>query len=295
MFSLKYRRSGKYNDTIDEIRITYHQDLENFEAFLQEHSEQRVVLCIEGEFSSLEVSLFVPFLKYSNWALRFDDVSEEVYVELQKFNIPFFSNKKVSNWDALSVMLNLGVSDVYVTEELCFELDKVAAVVHRSGAKVRLYPNIAQANCEIDPLKKFFIRPEDIEIYDDYVDVYEFFLPADTELSVEEVLYEAYKEERWFGPLNEIIIGLDSDIDSRYMSTQWGIRRVRCGKKCLKDFPCDLCNTIYQLSKTLEQGGILLSKESAQNSQTEEELSSKYQELRDKILDIQEKIKNKKR
>lgn len=72
--------------------------------------------------------------------------------------------------------LNYEVTDVFITEQLGFEVDKVAEIVHSKDVQVRAFPNVAQVQYEnLDDIYKFWIRPEDVELYEDYIDVLEFF------------------------------------------------------------------------------------------------------------------------
>jgi len=58
-----------------------------------------------------------------------------------------------------------------------------------------------------DGFKQFFIRPEDVDIYGEYVDVIEFY----DSIEQQNVLYEVYfKDKEWNGKLREIIKGMDN-------------------------------------------------------------------------------------
>jgi hypothetical protein len=73
--------------------------------------------------------------------------------------------------------------------------------------------------------------------------------------------YEIYaKEQLWYGKLNEIIIGLDSDIDSRYLHFSFADRRINCEKRCMKGRPCRICDVIQELSETLEDHNLIIEK-----------------------------------
>jgi len=70
-------------------------------------------------------------------------------------------------------------------------------------------------NQAVPSLKKFFIRPEDFELYSNYVDVFKFTASSANEINL---LYEIYtKDKKWFGKLSEIIKNYTSDEDSRFI------------------------------------------------------------------------------
>ena len=122
--------------------------------------------------------------------------------------------------------------------------------------RIRVFPNVAQCSTEYtNDLKKFFIRPEDLENYEPYVDVYEFYGDSNKLLTY----YQIYKyDKKWFGPLKDLIIGFNDEIDNKYIIPRFPERRIKCGKKCLKGVSCSMCETIEQLSKTLEDAKMII-------------------------------------
>jgi len=294
MFSLEWFAEGKYNDTIGEIRIDYHNDkpfeefVSAFMSFLKEHQEQRVVLCSE-ELDPLEIPAFVHFLEMDNWVIEFmRPINIETLAALKKYHIPFFIKYFASSWDEFTSIANTGVTDIYVAGELGFCLDKIHAVAGARNIKVRVVPNLAQGPDNCDNIRHFFIRPEGMSLYAQYVDVFEFVgvhMGKDAQPAEQEVMYEIYTSGKWFGTLDEIIMGLGVDLDSKTLLKRWDEKRINCDKKCLKGSSCNFCNVAYALSKNFQEVKVIL-KEDAEKSQEqldEEALLSKYEELRTKL------------
>lgn len=99
------------------------------------------------------------------------------------------------------------------------------------------------------------MRPEDIQYLEEYVDVCEFY----GDYKKFDILYDIYKnDEKWFGNLQEIIIGLDKPIDSKYIVPRYGQKRIRCNRECLKGGKCKICFSIEELSKNLEKIGMVV-------------------------------------
>lgn len=147
--------------------------------------------------------------------------------------------------------ISLGVSDVFVTGTLGFDLKNVKYVAKENNVQVRCYANICQSIWgEADSFKKFFIRPEDVDIYSEYVDVIEFY---DSE-NHQNVLYDVYfHTKKWVGDLGEIVKGLKIDINNYYiLGSDFAKRRIECNKKCLKGNRCQLCERIRELAEVLE-------------------------------------------
>ena len=177
--------------------------------------------------------------------------------ELKDTNLRYFFKAAANSWDKFTGLMSQNVSDIYITDELAFELDKVAEIAHKNNIKVRVYPNVAQSRWDkLSDILKFFIRPEDIEIYESYVDVCEFYGDKAQQI---DTYYKIYQEDKkWFGDLQEIIIGLDSKIDSRYIIPRFAEKRIKCGKDCLKSGKCEMCKRILDLSEQLENAHLIV-------------------------------------
>lgn len=264
-YCLKYKKYSTKVEEVDEVLISYRDNvLIDVIEYMQKHPKQRFILDMVEFGSKLNLTEIKKLNKIKeenpnfDMILRFPEVSPEIIEQLSEVKIKFFFNILISNWDNLNGILDLGVSDVYIVEELGFQLDKVAEVVHEKRAQVRVFPNVCQTSWKgTDPLKTFFIRPEDVDIYEDYVDVFEFF--GDKRES--ERLLDIYKEkQRWFGPLNEIIIGMDDTLNSKYILPRFPERRINCGKDCMKGGKCQLCDRIKDIAETLKEGGIAIPK-----------------------------------
>ena len=165
----------------------------------------------------------------------------------------------VSTIDQLNGFIKYHPTDMYICEELGFSLDKVSKLLHDNNIKVRVFPNICQSSFSETPsIKTFFIRPDDIPIYDLFVDVYE--LISDQER--QEVLYKIYKEERWFGKIKEIIPTFDGELDSKYLLNTFGQIRCKCGKRCMyKPESCSICDRFIEVADTFKDNKIVIRKE----------------------------------
>jgi hypothetical protein len=168
----------------------------------------------------------------------------------------FYFKDYVRDWDTLHGFISLGVSDMMIVEELGFDLIKVSGVAWEHDIQIRVMPNVAQSSWNQTPaLKKFFIRPEDVDIYESYVDVFEFFGQKDKQ----DTYYRIYEiDKKWFGDLSEVIISFDEHLDSRYLLPSFANRRASCGKRCLKGYPCQICEANADLAKVLEENNLLI-------------------------------------
>ena len=266
-YCISYSNKSHIIDEVDEILIKYDKNkiLELFTQFIPQHQTQRVIVEVGGNEVLKDETLIDQLNKIikihkENLDLKFDlcisRYDKKITDILKETDLKYFFQIHANNWDTFTGLVNLGVSDIYVTENLAFELDKVAEIAHKKNIKIRTYPNVAQSRWEeLEDIYKFFIRPEDIEVYEDYVDVCEFYGLA----KEVDTFYKIYaKDKKWFGDLKEIIIGLNNSLDSRYIIPRFALNRIKCGKKCLKDSKCQICNRILDLSENLKEAKLIV-------------------------------------
>lgn len=267
-YCIDFNKESKILDKVDEINIDYTR-IENLDAlkiFCEEHIKQRINVCLndfEEAKNNNSIKDLLDFQKENknfNLYIRLSGKDEELGIMLAAYpDSKFYFDWKINDWDRIIGLINYGVSDLYIVEGLGFELDKIAEIAHSKNVNIRVFPNIAQSTWnDLDGLKKFWIRPEDIDFYSQYVDTCEFW---GSNLS-NDVLYDIYKKDKkWFGNLNEIIVGLNEDIDSRYMIPRFVKKRVRCCRECLKGGKCQMCDRIKELSQNLEKTGLIITEE----------------------------------
>jgi hypothetical protein len=169
---------------------------------------------------------------------------------MTKFQIPFFFADFVNNWERLYQIVENNPTDVYICEDLAFDIINVSDFLKRRGIRIRAIPNVAQSSWSNCPtVKKFFIRPEDVQFYEEYIDTFEFFGNND------KIYYKIYAEDKfWFGNLGELILsGSDLKLDSRAVLPYFATTRLNCNHKCLKGGFCKMCEVCENLSKTMSE------------------------------------------
>jgi hypothetical protein len=148
-----------------------------------------------------------------------------------------------------------GVTEVYVGEDICFDLVRAKAVASSYGVQLRTFPNVAQCSVkQTPPLQKFFIRPEDVEEYSDCIDTIEFWGPQDRQ----NILLKIYKKGFWYGDLNELLLDLPLSFDSRRIIPGFARIRKSCDRKCMKGEHCNVCDHALSISKKLENNNFVL-------------------------------------
>jgi hypothetical protein len=265
-YCIKYQRDFPYLDKVDEITITYNRKDTTLLDFLLKYKNKIINIYIKDEDDFLKndcIKIFDaiatehPEINFRFKLKRYTDDNSHFCSIIINNKIPhkYFFDYFVSDWDTLWGYINLKPASIYVTADLGFEIKTVAEILHNRGIEVRCLPNVAQSNWgETAALKRFFIRPEDIDLYEPYVDVCEFFGDS----KKESIYYKIYAlDKKWFGKLNEIIISFDSELDSRFLLPNFADRRLECGKRCLKGRGCKICEATEQLSAKLEEKNLI--------------------------------------
>lgn len=160
------------------------------------------------------------------------------------------SDKKLSYyWDfpittyfELESIINLGVCELFLGMPLSFDLKYCK---NTYNLPIRLVPNLA-FDAYIprgNGVRGFYIRPEDIDTYAEYVDYLEF---VTDDLEKERTLLHIYKDNKqWPGNLNLLITNLNQDIDNRALPEEFGITRMNCKQKCTSGGACRFCTSAF--------------------------------------------------
>ena len=252
-YCIQYYSDFRYFDKVDEIILTYKDHNENIVNFVNDHftQEQRVIVDIMGRTNELKDILPILTKLYCVHPFMTIKADLDAYKELQAQKIPFFFAAFCKTAGEVCAAVALGVSDVYIVEDACFDIKNIGEYCASKNVSVRMFPNIAQYPIgfkdAIPGEKTFFVRPEDIKRYDEYVDVFELIGPADR-LSV---LFNIYKSEQWLGDLKELILGLDTEFYNAGIDPRFGMTRLDCQHKCMYD-KCNLCPQYREIANTMK-------------------------------------------
>ena len=284
-YAIRYYEGCRALKDADEIIIKYTKKTSKLLDYIKEDikENQRLIIDItlyEGNFIEDGNLSIIDVAKTLHSFLAILTSNKDEYIEKYKErNIPFFFIDRVDSLDVMNYFIDCGVSDIYIANELGFYLGDIAPYIHEKNVIIRAFPNVAQSIIEETPvISKFFIRPDDIYLYEDLIDVFEFF----GSLNRQSVLMEIYKEETWSDILDLIIIGLNLDLDNRLFNPYFGEARVNCRKRCTFG-KCNICKRSFTLGETLrdqlveeymeakEDGNSRVNKEDLQNASASSE------------------------
>lgn len=259
-YSVRFYKGCSNLDKFDEVKIKIgaKHSAADILRYIETRGEQKVVLdmteLLEEEYAVIEPGLIAGAasgMQFSVLLLGADFWAPAAAQTLREHNIPFFVLEKVNNWEKLNSFINQGVSEIYLTDELGFDIKAAANLAHANNVKVRVFPNVYQSSSLFGAeITGFFIRPEDMFLYDEYVDTYEFWGP----LQKQDVLLKIYKSHKWLGPLGHIIFDSDLAVSSDRLLPYFGHTRLDCRKRCLQG-RCDVCNAMLKFGLALEEYG----------------------------------------
>lgn len=263
-YAIRFYNGCRVLNRASEIILRYDEIHHKLVSYVDEYTQgQRIVLDITGYDSEtiLEDNLNIwkqTKEKHRKLAVKLNESQIYLMEDLHKAEIDYFLDTKVDTLDKLYALSILGVSDVYICNELGFNLKDISKYCRNRNINIRVYPNIAQSSCEqfeIDNFKKFFIRPEDVYLYENYIDIFEFYTDR---LDKQSVLYDIYKDEKWLGDLSQLILGLQENIVNTAILPDFAEARIGCRKRCVLE-QCGICDRIKDFlqiaDKIKEQSG----------------------------------------
>ncbi len=265
---IQWRKSSKFLSEIDQFNIDFKDKKRQLIQFLDIFAiSQRVNIRVSNTLTLNQIQLLIALKEQKNYNIaicfskKYSDENESAFNIFITHEIPCYFYDFIDNWDEFTGYCNLGVSDIYITGQLGFDLERAAAIAHQKNIQLRCYANICQSRWSKNNsgLKAFFIRPQDRQIYEGYIDVLQFNLKKE-DLQQQEVLYQIYfKDNKWDGDLKEIIQGLKVSLNSYYLlGNEFGKRRINCQKRCLKGISrCNYCENLKELADTIENSEIL--------------------------------------
>ena len=250
---MKYCLSARQPNNIlkkaDEIKIEL-RDYRAIPEYIEKFPDKTLILEFVNElpegFNWEEIQIYNDEIS-GNLICALSDLS--LVPECQLRNIKFYYKYPVTSFFELEGLKSIGVCYILIGTPLLFDLKAVA----NYKIPVRAIPNLAY-----EPYIKHkngiiggWIRPEDIETYDQYIDTFEFYAPK--ALDKEAAMYKVYAENgNWPGNLNLLIDNLNFDFDNRllYDADGFAKRRISCEQKCLKGRSCHYCIDQFQFPST---------------------------------------------
>lgn len=247
IFSINYRSPLK--SRAEEIRCPYNQLGSVFD-FIKEHPEKRynIILTAEADLSrALEQVNFVRDVA-SDYTIECATIPQLLSAKAGEYNA--YLRFPVTDWETYQNLRELGVSDIYIDGPLGFQVNQLATKNH--DVKIRVSPTVSP-NSALSADRKpnsFFIRPEDLHLYSDAIDVIDF---KETNPDKENALFNVYTRGTFNFDINQLISGLPA-INNLMFKEDFAKERLHCGQKCnTPNRHCSFCNNYFNILTQLKK------------------------------------------
>lgn len=267
LIAAPYTNDTRWRDIPDEYNIKYTKTSTTTKLvdFCELFPHKRInVAFIDRDFdyASLEQASKI----HDNVAVRIMSGQFNELEILREKKIKFFFDVDALPCYSLSLldaMLNWGISDIYIYDNLCYHMDTVKKKCDEKNIKTRLILNVIPS---ISPernkdYKAPIFCPRDLEEIKSYIDIIEFDCWTDNKYDWHEfnILYKTWiKTGDWTGDLREI--NRDLDLFFPHDSYRPGLfsRRFNCGRACTLQNNCKHCQLTFELIEALHSKGALV-------------------------------------
>jgi hypothetical protein len=240
--------SRQHRDTLlqaDEIVVRFN-DIDKIFDFIEDEeiNKKTIIYTIDYNISS-DINWEILQMyneKLENFILKLYDLSLITLVKDCGFK--FYWGYPITTFYELQAIAEMGPSYLLLGMPLCFQLERVNTF---TSIPIRLLVN--DANMDSIPRENgicgFWVRPEDVPVYESYVSVFEFY---STSLREEAGYLKIYAEDRnWPGNLNLLIHNFKVNVDNRGIPEDIGTIRLNCGQRCATGL-CHICENAIKFS-----------------------------------------------
>lgn len=226
-----------------------YQDRNRLIDYTTQFPNKTFILHIPKGTEDLDWNLYKAYSEKVNFILCIDDLN--LAKNCNEHKIKYYWSYPIFTWYELQGIINLHPCYLILNGSLFFSLRKVKSV---TNIPIRAIPNLAYDAYipRENGIYGTWIRPEDIEVYEPYIDTFEFI--AD-ELSREAVLLHIYKDnQKWPGNLNLLLTNFNKNVDNRAIPEEIGEYRVNCSQRCMEpSCTCHFCETAIKFSNSVRK------------------------------------------
>ena len=245
-YCLSSQVDSSYLKQVDEVKIKY-KELKKIFDFYEINPNLIFIIRITAQEDKTKIKWeeIESYNKMTQGKIIIETDSFDIMDACKLFGLKFFYGVPINTLYDLKALVDYGCSDVRIDAPLTHMVDKLTQypITIRMTPNVAYYKHIPRADGVIGS----WVRPEDVELYEPYVDVFEF---EDCDKAKEQSLYNTYAiHKKWPGALNNLITNLDYSGTNRLIPEDLGIVRLMCGQKCLQGSPCRACYTFLDLAE----------------------------------------------
>lgn len=214
------------------------------------HTEKRINVFLNKKQIPDDFEEQIVFVKDTTNKYTVSCTYISVLKELLKKGYNAYLDFPVSDWETFELLVDLGVSDIIIDGTLCFSMSDINS--RKIGLNIRTCPigyyNSLRKEDKSYP-NSWFMRPEDIDLYEKYIDYLEF--PQEKE----KILFKIYKKKSFPFSIKELFPQVKSDIENGLITSSFAENRLNCHNSCLipTGTKCNLCKNQLGLIKIFKQ------------------------------------------
>ena len=254
-YCLRNRQSARFLKLANEIKMDY-RDYKSLPDLLVDYPLKKIVIKIDYTIQEIDWMELDKSFRLAPKRLIFCISSFEQAELCKKLGMMFYYGFPIQTFQELRFWIDYGVCYVVLGAPLFFRLPDVKKMC---DVPIRAIPNVAyMGDLPYDNgLHGTYIRPEDVGVYEPYIDIFEF---EDCDNQKEQALYRIYHDEHeWPGDLSDIITNFKYQGLNRIVHHEFAEKRLNCRQRCEENVnACHWCQTLmdladYELMKALKE------------------------------------------
>lgn len=247
-YSLSSRQPKEYLEKADEIRVSYR--------------DRNFILDVVELYPNADINLRLRNRDEAyDWdeIQRFDVLAKGKLIvscaylsdveEAKKLGLRCAWMEPARTYREMQGLTALGVDYILLDAPLFFDLEQVKTF----GVPLRVCANVASYdwfNFE-NNICGPWIRPDDVELYEEYITTIEFALIT---LEQERALFRIYAEKQgWVGDISSIIPAIGTHVPNHMILPEVGKARLGCRQRCVSGGACRLCYHALELAGQKEK------------------------------------------
>ena len=264
---------------IDEYNVYFDSEENDFNKLINFCSEQekRINLFWDGEY---DFDKLVTLNKVTNeLVIRVTSLNLWQLPQLLEKKIDFFLDYSIPIHDftMLEWVYQIKPKEIYVANDLMYNLKNVAEMCHDKGIRLRMILNHIPLTEQVGILSKTapVFCPQDLPLLDLYIDTYEFdftiigghsFCETDLPegwIDTEKTYYRIWFIDCfWQGDIKYLNKDVNYTYYCKYLSQSLNAARIGCRHRCTyvkSEYPCTMCERYINkaIQKTLQEGEII--------------------------------------
>lgn len=231
----------------DEIKMKF-QDIDRIIDYIKDFPDKTIIYEIPKDVLNVDWKLLETYATQVKLLVALHDL--RLIPKCAEHNLPYYWAYPITSYYELKSILALKPCYLFLGAPLCFDLAQVKSI---TDVPVRLCPNVAYDAYipRADGICGQWVRPEDVKLYDTYVDAMEFITDN---LEKERTLLHIYKDNaEWPGNLNLLLTNLNVNVDNRALPDEIGELRMTCGQRCMRNGACHYCYSAFRFAEVVKQ------------------------------------------